>query len=203
MRGIPHERLAAAGKSPRLATGILQVRSMQRFLLLAGILSLPLGVAATSQAGPDAAEISEQAKVQAALMRVVTKPTTIEEMGERVDAVRFLGAHGVAEAVPFLVDRLTKITPFETDNYLNFDETYPASVALAQIGEPAVKPLQALFEKSRSGEDQLVIVHTLLKIKGKAWTASYLAELNRAGKSVIPSAGLEELKAWVNSLRDN
>jgi hypothetical protein len=140
--------------------------------------------------------------VEEALQRVVMKPQSVPQIDERVAAVRYLGAHRVAEAVPLLVEHLTEIKPFIVHNSLDFEDTFPASAALAQIGEPAVEPLKALLEKTNARPDRLLIVYILLKIKGRKWTTTYLTEASQAGKSEISAADVEELKGWVNRQED-
>lgn len=93
-----------------------------------------------------------------------------------------------------------KISPFGVNNTLDFWETYPCMVALAQIGEPAVPQIAKRFEVTPSEQERLVLVLTLVQIKGKEWVVSYLTQEDEKNDNSVPKAELGELKNYVKSL---
>ena len=104
------------------------------------------------------------------------------------------------EAISLLIDGLMKIRPFMVNNTLDFAETYPCMVALAQIGEPAVAPIAKRFETTLSDSERLVLLQTLVSIKGKEWVVTYLTQVKEKNDSSASKVKLQELETWVKSL---
>ncbi|MHA3770360.1 hypothetical protein ACXR0O_02350 [Verrucomicrobiota bacterium sgz303538] len=126
-------------------------------------------------------------------------PKSLKEFRARVEEVKRLGEERSVESIPMLISGLMKITPLVTNNVSNFEETYPASAALVQIGEPAVSQIVTRFELTSSDPERLVLLHTLMRIKGVAWVARYLSQLGERSESPALKARLGELQQWVQS----
>ncbi len=92
-----------------------------------------------------------------------------------------------------------KLTPLTSGNILDFEESYPASAALVQIGEPAVAQIARRFEVTPSELDRLVLLDTLIRIKGKEWVVTYLSEVVKRDEGRISKVKLGELQAWAKS----
>ena len=134
------------------------------------------------------------------LVIVATEPSSVADYRVRVEAVKQLGKERSVKAIPLLIDGLMKIKPFMLNNALDLQESYPCMVALAQIGEPAVAPITKRFEATPSEQEQHMLLHTLVGIKGKEWVVSYLTQVDERNVSSASKAKLGELKTWVASL---
>jgi hypothetical protein len=110
-----------------------------------------------------------------------------------------LGEQKVVEAVPYLVAKITAIKSPHVYNAMDWNNGYPCSTALAQIGDVAVPQIQNQFTRTASGVDQLILLHTLIRIKGAQVVADWLETLKPYNQTIIPEDRLNELKGWVRS----
>jgi hypothetical protein len=110
-----------------------------------------------------------------------------------------LGEQKVVEAVPYLVAKITAIKSPHVYNAMDWNNGYPCSTALAQIGDVAVPQIQNQFTGTVSGVDQLILLHTLIRIKGPQFVADWLETLKTRDETVISGDRLNELKGWVAS----
>lgn len=127
------------------------------------------------------------------------RPLTIEDFERRLAVVKLIGVEKRVEAVPLLLDKLLQITPLTINNAVDYTETYPCSAALVQIGELAVPEIERRFLKSSSNLEQLVLLDTLLKIKGAAYVAEWIEKLPKSGHNALGEQRLAELKQWALS----
>ena len=133
------------------------------------------------------------------IRKAISGPTSIIGWQERIDAVKQLGDERAYEAVPALVDNLTRITPFMVNNFLDYQETYPASDALAKIGVRAIPQLTKRFEETTSEPERLILLDTLVRIKGKNWVFNYLGQVDKQRTSTASTERLGTLQAWVET----
>jgi hypothetical protein len=110
-----------------------------------------------------------------------------------------LGEQKVVEAVPYLVAKITAIKSPHVYNAMDWNNGYPCSTALAQIGDVAVPQIQNQFTGTASGVEQLILLHTLIRIKGAQVVADWLETLKPNNQTIIPEDRLNELKGWVQS----
>ena len=121
------------------------------------------------------------------------------DLEERVKLVAQLGEQKVVEAVPYLVAKITAIKSPHVYNGMDWNNGYPCSTALAQIGDVAVPQIQHQVMLSVSKLDQLILLHTLIRIKGALFVDDWLETLKPNSHTVIPEDRLNELKKWVHS----
>jgi len=141
-------------------------------------------------------------KPEAVFTLLKEKPEAINYMNVRIEAVKTvkeIGERKQVEVISSLLGAMFIILPFSTNNPADFSETYPCSEALIKIGEPAVPKVQDQFLIAKSGVEQLVLLHVLLKINGVRFTADWLEELQ--GMKLVPERRqrLAELRTWVLS----
>lgn len=118
---------------------------------------------------------------------------------ERAKLVVQLGEQRVVEAVPFLVENITAIKSPHVYNAMDWNNGYPCSTALAQIGDVAVPQIQKNLTVAASNVEQLILLHTLIRIKGAQFVADWLESLKSNNQIIIPEDRLNELKKWVQS----
>jgi hypothetical protein len=121
---------------------------------------------------------------------------------EAIEAVKEIGERKQVEAIPSLLDAMFTIQPFFINNRGDFTGTYPCSDALIKIGEPAVPQIKDQFLVAKSGTEQLVLLHVLIKINGTLPTSEWLEEVQ--GMRLVPERRQRyaELKSWVLSHRN-
>lgn len=118
---------------------------------------------------------------------------------ERTKLVLQLGEQKVVEAVPYLVSNVAAIKAPHVYNAMDWNNGYPCSTALAQIGDVAVPQIKSQFTKATSGVDQMILLHTLIRIKGAQFVTHWLETLKTKDQTVISEDRLNELKKWVAS----
>jgi hypothetical protein len=150
------------------------------------------------QPKPSTAPISS-AELQKVIEIINKQPLTIKDFERRVAAVKQIGVEKRVGAVPLLLDKLFQITPLTINNAVDSAETYPCSAALVQIGEPAVPELERRFLKAGSNLEQLVLLDTLLNIKGAAFVAEWIEKLPKSGNNALSEQRRAELKQWTLS----
>lgn len=133
------------------------------------------------------------------IKRATLTPTSIIGWQERIEAVKQLGDKRIYQSVPVLIANLTRITPFTVNNFLDYQETYPASEALAKIGVRAVPQITKRFEETTSEPERLILLDTLVRIKGKNWVFNYLAQVDKQHTSTASKERLGTLQAWVET----
>ena len=119
----------------------------------------------------------------------------------QVAAAKLLGESRSMEAVPILLDKLMTIGPPLSDNVMDDEETFPASEALVQIGAPAVSQVVLRFERASNKSEELILLRTLEKIKGRLWVSDYLEHLITSQSTKKSKNDLVKLKMWVSSLK--
>ena len=133
------------------------------------------------------------------------KPEVIHNLRVRSEAIRAvneIGERKQVEAIPVLLDQMFVIMPFFVFNHEDFSESYPCSVSLIKIGEPAVRQVQDQFLVAKSGIEQMVMLHVLINIKGAQFTSGWLDELQRMKLVSERKQHFVELKGWVLSHTD-
>lgn len=113
---------------------------------------------------------------------------------QAIKVVMEVGEQKRCEATASLLNGLFVIQPFSIDNVADFSTTYPCSVALVNIGDLAVPQIQSRFLANFSAIEQLVLLHTLAKIKGADFVASWLASLQYNGNSSLGDERRRELQ---------
>jgi len=99
-----------------------------------------------------------------------------------------------------MIDELMNIRPLTATDIFDDDEMFPASTALVHMGGPAVPQIEKRFEATHSEPEKLVLLHILVRIKGKEWVASYLTQVEAKGTGSTSKTRLGELKIFVKSL---
>jgi hypothetical protein len=118
---------------------------------------------------------------------------------EAVKAVKEIGDRKEVEAIPSLLGAMFIIRPVAVRNATDFSVHFPCSEALIKIGESAVPQVQAQFLVAKSGVEQMVLLHVLIKINGARPTSDWLEEVQ--GMKLVPERRQRyaELKTWVLS----
>lgn len=140
-----------------------------------------------------------RSRTEALIEKATLPPTSIIGWQERIDAVKRLGDERVYEAVPALIANLTRITPFMVNNFLDYQETYPATDALTKIGIRAVPQITKRFEETTSEPERLILLDTLVQINGKKWVFNYLGQVDKQRTSTASTERLGTLQAWVET----
>lgn len=184
---------------------------MKMNLILLAVTTSVMLASCGKEESPSVEKVKNTPSGQKSLPAVVTKGRILHlEKLEAVDldksdpdeltqAVKQIGLARKAESVPFLVTNLTRISPVHTSNAVDFAQTYPCSAALVEIGEPAVPQIQARFLATKSNIEQMVLLDTLLRIKGRDFVAIWLERLPDNGSGALPEQRRTELKQWALS----
>lgn len=115
-----------------------------------------------------------------AIIVLEKKPTTPEVLQAQLAIVHRLGREKCVEAIPTLLDHMLEIRPVSLPEPGFVFGAYPCSEALAQIGEPAIKPVRSqLLVTSPTAEfygQQRILITILLEIKGEKYVIDWLKE---------------------------
>jgi len=145
----------------------------------------------------DAQPSTSLADLEALLVR---RPEVRQDYDKRVALVKEIGERKLVEAIPLIIRELLNISPRDVWNEMDFEDSYPGSKALIQIGKPALLPVQAQFANSSSAKEQLVLLYVLARIGGSQPTADWLEEVRENEPVADRKSHLSKLQEWVRSL---
>ena len=126
-------------------------------------------------------------------------PESFNGINDRAEIVKEIGKRKLVEAIPILLKEMLNVGPFFINNAADLSDSYPCSVALVQIGEPAVPQIQERFLFTSSPAEHLVLLHTLLQIKGTQFTSIWLEKLKQENSRAAEFQHLSDLQRWVDS----
>jgi hypothetical protein len=184
-----------------------QLRTWHRALLLTAF-SIQVVTSCKPKSSKDLTLPSQPQKIEAGSARApalkfenpqLKKLAEASDPDERTKLVLQLGEQKVVEAVPYLVANITVVKAPHVYNAMDWNKGYPCSTALAQIGDAAVPQIKIHFATSASNVDQLILLHTLVRIKGAQFVADWLETLKPKEHTSIGEDRLNELKNWVAS----
>ena len=115
-----------------------------------------------------------------------------------INAALELGKMRAIEAIPALLQNLTKIGPLSMDDIFDYRTNFPCSAALIEIGEPSVEPCLRLLVTTPSTKERDILLHILVKIKGSDWVIHHLATLDEK-MNPIPSRPYRDIQESLKS----
>jgi hypothetical protein len=119
---------------------------------------------------------------------------------EALELVMQLGEEREISAIPSLLNGLLLIQPFSINNIFDHD-SYPCMTALVKIGEPAVPQIEAHFLSAVSPVERLLLIDTLVRIKGATSVAGWLEALPADKRFLFPDQVHREFIDYVLSQR--
>lgn len=117
-----------------------------------------------------------------------------------IEKVLKMGSDKSVESVPYLVENVMKITPVVLWNSTDYSQTYPCTVALINIGEPAIAPIKERLLTTVSKVEQRILLSTLSQIIGSKEVVKWLDSVAPADEGNPAIQYLRERKNWVLSL---
>lgn len=118
---------------------------------------------------------------------------------ERIRIIKEVCNSKSVDFIPFLIQQLMTVSPWEATNGFDIQKWYPCSTGLVDIGEPSVLPVVKRFDECESSRERMVLLDVLGRIKGKYWTSEFLNGRIERTTEAVRHESLIRQHAWLNS----